>query len=908
MKYTLMHLEFYLCYYCNKNIGRDASVLTSILKTKIYYPPLRSSLVPRQRLVERLEKGLRGPLTLVSAPAGYGKTTLMSEWHAGTGKDFPVAWFSIDNGDNNQFRFWGYIIAALSALDDGLVNNAATLLLSPQFPPAEEFITSLINSISSFSKDFALVLDDYHLITALEIHQYLTYLVEHQPPRMHLVLLTRSDPSLPLARLRARGQLMELRSDDLRFTPEEAAEFLNTMMGLDLTAENISALEQRTEGWVAGLQMAALSMQGKEDVNGFINAFTGSHRYILDYLAEEVLGQQPETIRTFLLRTSILDRMNGSLCDAVTCQKNGEQMLAELEHQNLFIIPLDNDRRWYRYHHLLTDLLLMRLKQERKDSLNELYFRAANWCERNDNLEEAVHYALAARDYEFAALLISQVKDLIWGRGSARTMLEWMKMLPEEFLHSKPKYCMSYAAGLTITGYTEAAEKWLQVVEDHLHTVKTPSERERLMPAEISIYRSVGARFRGNFAAAATLSQRGLELIPGENLRGEGIALLFLGHAYFYAGDAIMAEKTLLKAIQTNLASGHIAACLNAYHHLAQLRLLQARLHEAKEIYQQAIEFSKGQGQPVFVGVEHTGLGDLKREWNDLAAAAEEVNRGVSLAEAADDIFFLRDAYLAAAQLAQSQKDWETALTFLYKAEQAARRYPDSVDIGIIQAWRARLQLVSGNFQAAAKWAKSCDLSVDDELCFLNEFSDLTLARVLLSQGNLPEAERLLKRLVRAAEAGGRTGRVIEISIVLTLVKKAQGKLESAMEILERVLSLAEPEGYVRIFLDEGEPMLDLLRRAASKGLHTAYVGLLLSNASPSDKGTKPTQPLIEPLSERELEILQLVVAGKSNQEIADELVLAIGTVKRHVSNIFLKLNVKSRTRCIAQARELKLI
>jgi len=879
-----------------------------LLNTKLYFPSPRLNLVPRPRLVERLEKGLSCPLTLISAPAGYGKTTLMSEWHAGTGSNYPATWFSIDSGDNNQFRFWGYVAAALETLDQGLTGNVASLLQLSQFPPAEELITAIVNSVSGFPKNFALILDDYHTITSPEIHQYLTCLVDHIPPQMHLVLLTRTDPLLPLARLRASGQLIELRADDLRFKNEELTQFFNTAMGLNLNAENISALEQRTEGWIAGLQMAALSMQGKDDVYGFIKAFTGNNRYVMDYLAEEVLQQQPEVIRTFLLRTSILERLTGPLCDAVTGQQDGELTLAELERRNLFIVSLDDERRWYRYHHLLADLLLMHLKQARIDSLNELYIQAANWCEHNDYLEEAVHYALAARDYELSARLISQVKDRIWGTGAARTMLEWMKMLPEEFTRSHPQYCMSYAAGLTITGYTDEAEKWLQVVEDHLHTVKTPSERERLMPAEIFIYRSVGARFRGNFSDAVTFSQRGIELLPGKNLRGEGIATLFLSHAYFYAGDTNMAEKTLLKAIQTNLASGHVAACLNAYHHLAQLRVLQARLHEAKEVYQQAIEFSEGQSQPVFVGVEHTGMGDLKREWNDIAAAVEEICQGVYLAEAADDIFFLRDAYLAASRLALSQRDWEKAQDFVYKAEQVVRRNPESVDIGFVQACRARLQLAYGNTQAAINWAQGCGLSVDDDLSFLNEFGHLCLARVFLLKGNLPEAERLLKRLIQAAEAGGRMGRVIEILIVLSLVKQAQGKLKPAIEVLDRALALAEPEGYIRVFLDEDKPMQDLLRRAASKGVHPAYVRQLLSGVVPLDNEVKPTQPPIEILSIRELELLSLIATGYANKEIAAELFITLGTVKRHTVNIFNKLDVKNRTEAVAKARELKLL
>ena len=458
----------------------------------------------------------------------------------------------------------------------------------------EELITALINGVNAFPRDFALVLDDCHVITNPAIHGALAYLLDHLPPKMHLVMLTRSDPPIHLAKLRVRGDLVELRTGDLCFTTEEATIFLNTVMDLNLSDENVSALDQRTEGWIVGLQMAALSMQGKEDTADFIKAFTGSNRYILDFLSEEVIQQQPKSIQTFLLQTSILDRLNGSLCDAVLGKThNSAQVLVELERKNLFLIPLDDERQWYRYHHLFSGLLFQSLIQTQPKIVNTLYERAAAWLEQNGYLENAIGYALKAQNYDLATRLMLQIKNSLWNWGEVHMLLNWLNTLPEELIRSQPELCLAYAGCFLLVGYFDAAEKWLQVMEDDLGPITASDRYEALWIQKILIYRSVCARFHGDFSTAIALGQSGLDQTPSTAVRDRGSALLFLGYAHFYAGNTDTAEQVLIDAVQTFQASGHTMAGLNARHYLAQLRVLQGRLHEACEIYEQAILYCK---------------------------------------------------------------------------------------------------------------------------------------------------------------------------------------------------------------------------------------------------------------------------------------------------------------------------
>lgn len=893
-----------------------------LLSTKLFFPRARSKLVSRPRLLEKLNLGMRKPLTLISAPAGYGKTTLLSDWRAGMGSEYPLAWLSLDPGDNNLARFLTYVSAALETVVPGLPQDLVSLLHLPQLPPIEEMITALINGANAFPRDFALVLDDCHTITDPDIHAAMAYLLDHQPPWMHLVMLTRADPPIQLAKLRARGDLVELRTADLRFTTEEAATFLTAVMDLKLSDENVSTLDQRTEGWIVGLQMAALSLQNKTDADEFINALTGSNRFILDFLSEEVIQGQSEEIRTFLLQTSILDRLSGPLCDAVLGGSlKSAQLLADLERKNLFLIPLDDDRQWYRYHHLFSSLLFLYLRQTEPTMINTLYDRAAAWLEVNGYPESAIEYALKAQNYGLATRLMLQIKNSLWNRGEVNMLLNWLNTLPEELVRPQPELCIAYAGCLILLGYFDDTEKWLQLVEDSLGPTAPSDLQEAILIQKTLIYRAVVARYHGDYAAAIALSQSGLDKTPATEMRDRGSALLFLGHAHFNAGNTDTAEQVLSEAMQTFLASGHTMAGLNARYYLAQVRVLQGRLHEARDIYEQAIRYAREKGMPVYSGVEHAGLGDLNREWNQLEDAASEMRKGLELAEAGDFILSLMDVYPARVRLALSQKDWEAAWTHIRRAERAARRCPTSVEIKHVRAWQARLQLAQGNLAEAVSWTEPFEVAmkgakITAPFDLINEFSMLTLARVWLAQGKADQAAALLEQVRKRAEDAGRGGRALEAQILQALAEQAAGKEKQAIQTFTRSLAQAEPEGYVRLFIDEGAPVARLLYKVtAQPATHMQeYAKRLLSVYLDEDaerqavQAKPPGDALIEPLSQREIEVLHLMADGCSNKEIAMQLVISVGTVKRHVVHIFQKLGAANRTQAVTIARELEIV
>jgi LuxR family maltose regulon positive regulatory protein len=888
-----------------------------LLTTKLFFPRARTNLVSRPRLIERLSEGLSKPLTLISAPAGYGKTTLLSDWRERFGSEYPLAWLSLDPGDNNLARFLTYVSAALETLDPELPRDLVSLLQLPQLPPAEELVAALINGVAGFPQDFALVLDDCHAITDPAIHGALAYLLDHLPPKMHLVMLTRADPPIHLAKLRARGDLVELRADDLRFSGEETTSFFNAVMRLDLSGEDIRALDQRTEGWIAGLQMAALSMQGKEDAAAFIKAFTGSNRYILDFLSEEVIQHQPESVRTFLLHTSILDRFTSCLCDAVLGgSKESTYILADLEQKNLFLIPLDDERRWYRYHHLFSDLLFQILKQTQPEIIIGLYERAATWLEMNGYLENAIGYALKAQNYELATRLMNQIRTNLLDHAEVRQLISWLNTLPEELVRSQPELSWSVATNLTMQGYFDAAEKWLQLAEAGSKQLDDPKRQELFGENRFLAYRSIYARSRGDYAAAIDLSQRAVELTPPSDDRPWGVVLLFLGHAHYYAGNTGQAEHFLDEAIQANLVSGHMSACFNAVHYLAKLRVLQGRLHEAKTIYEWAVQVASKHGEPIYTGTEYACLGDLQREWNQLEEAAIAIQKGIELAEAGDHFFFLTDVYLAQVNLALSLKDWGKAHNYLIKAEQVALRCPTSIDNDYLRAWRAKFNLLQGRLAEACAWAESKAEEETESQDPQKEFELLTLARIWLAQGKTDQAASLLENIRSGAEEAGRSGRFLEVQMLQALVDQAAGDEQQALKNITQVLAQAEPEGYVRLFVDEGAAMAKLLYKAAA-ALTTPvgdYAQRLLAvylqeEAEPAlQEKRQQIEGLIKPLSNRELEVLRLVAAGKTNQEIAVELVIAFGTVKRHMVNIYTKLDAKNRTEAVAKARELGLL
>jgi LuxR family maltose regulon positive regulatory protein len=894
---------------------------TPLLTTKLYIPPIRPELVPRPHLIERLNEGLHRKLTLISAPAGFGKTTLLSEWVADCG--WPVAWISLDEGDNDLTRFLAYLIAALQSVDGNIGQGLLAALQSPGAVNVEAVLTTLLNEIADLPDSFILILDDYHLIEAQPIHQALTFLLDHLHPLpggMHLVIATRVDPPLPLARLRSRGQLTELRTADLRFTPDEAAAFLNQVMGLGLSAEDVAVLEVRTEGWIVGLHMAALSMQGrdKEHIAGFVASFTGSHRYSLDYLTGEVLLQQPESVQTFLLRTSILDRLTGSLCDAVTGQSDGQTMLKLLEAANLFIVPLDDERRWYRYHHLFANLLRRQLSKTQPDLLPALHLQASDWYGKTGLVGEAVSHALAAEDVERAARLVERRALAMIFLGELTTLVGLLDALPDEVVRSRPWLCIAHAWALVFAGLLDGVELRLEGAETALDRFGDARRAEgpvlstvegRHIAGHISAIRAYVAALRGDMSRAAELTREALEQLPEEDLAVRGLSAGLLGSVLRWSGDLVAAAQALANAIAITQAASDSHTTVEALNNLAAVQLAQGQLHKTVATCQDALllagEYVKRGGRPLpSAGSGYYLMSQVLREWNDLEAALRHAREGIELCEQWGWSEGLAFGYRRLARALQAIGDIDGAHEAIQKARQAASDLSPWFGAHMA-AHQARLWMAQGNLTAASRWVRESGLSADDEPDhqYMVEYS--ILVRVLIAQGKLDEALGLLARLLEMAEVAGAILVVIEILALQAMALQAQGKDVQALTALERALSLAEPEGYVRIFIDEGAPMAALLRTVASRGIALDYVGKLLAALGET---APPVTPLAEPLSERELEVLRLLAAGLSNREIAAELFLAVGTVKKHTSNIYSKLNVSKRTRAVARARELGLL
>jgi len=914
---------------------------TPILATKLYIPPVRPNIVFRPRLIERLNNGLRCTpgVTLISAPAGFGKTTLLSEWLASCQQ--PVAWLSLDEGDNDPARFLPYLIAALQTIAPNAGSSAWDVLQSPQMPSGESILTSLLNDINAISDRFIFVLDDYHVIDSKPVDQALTFLVEHLPPQMHLVIATREDPPLPLARLRARGQLTELRGADLRFTPAEAAGFLNQVMGLNLSAQDIAALENRTEGWIAGLQLAAialrstialqppLSMQSHPETAGFIQSFTGSHRYILDYLVEEVLQRQSEDMRSFLLQTAILDRLCAPLCNAVTGRDDGKTLLEDLERSNLFLIPLDDRRQWYRYHQLFADVLQEHLLGTHPEWVSALHRRASEWYEKSNLPNDAIRHALAAEDFERAAILVElTVPQMRRNRQeSTVTELGWLKALPDELVHFRPVLSVAYAYALFGGGELEAVEARLRDAERWLESptsgmVVVDEEEFRRLPGMIALLRTAQALARGDMPETVKNARRVLDLAPENDYLMLGGAATTLGLAAWASGDLDAAHRMTADGMAKVRLAGYTSPAIGGAIVLADIQIAQGRLHEAMTTFEQGLQWATGSGGPVLRGAAdmYVGMSNLRYEHNDLKTALQHLLTSQALGELAG---LPQNPYrwcAAMARIQAAQGDLDGALDLL---DQAGRLYNSnfSPNVRPIATRKIRLWLAQGRLGEALDWAREQGLSVENELSYLHEFDHITLARVLLARHQneraddpIQEAMGLLERLLKTAEEGRRMGSVIEILVLQASAYHAHGNLPAALMALQHALALAEPEGYVRMFLDEGPGMMQLLREAARRKITPDYTNRLLAAfeaenwKSENKSPLPPTQPLIEPLSQRELKILHLIALGLSNREIGERLFLALDTVKGHNRRIFDKLQVQSRTEAIARARDLGLL
>ncbi|HEU5101741.1 MAG TPA: LuxR C-terminal-related transcriptional regulator [Roseiflexaceae bacterium] len=958
---------------------------TPILATKLYIPPPRPKVVPRRRLLEQLNQGLHRKLTLISAPAGFGKSTLVSEWVAARTEDrglrtetstsslspqssalsTRVAWLSLDQGDSDPTRFLAYLVAALQTIAANLGAGVLAVLQSPQPPPTESILTALLNEIATIPDHFVLVLDDYHALDSKSIDAALTFLLEHLPPQMHMVIATREDPQLPLARLRVRGQLTELRAADLRFTPDEAAGFLTQVMELELSASDIAALEERTEGWIAGLQLAALSMRGRDDVARFVRSFAGDNRYIVDYLVEEVLQRQPEHIRSFLLQTAILERLSGPLCDAILgqIQKTNDEssasfilrpssfVLEELERANLFVVPLDDKRHWFRYHHLFADVLAAHALQEQPAQIPILHQRASAWYADNGLPADAIRHALAAKDFTRAAGLVELAWPAMDGRFQAATWLSWVKALPDELVRARPVLSVAYAWALLNGGELEAAEarlgdaeRWLDasaasseglealssriVAEPAAEMIIVDAEQFRNLPASIATARAYQAQARGDISGSINYGRRALDLLPEHDHLRRGPATALLALAHWASGDLEAAHQTLAEAMANFRKVGNLHFAISGTYGLADIRTAQGQLHEAVKTYTQVLQLALAQGEPFLRGTAdlYLGLSELYREQGDLEAATQHLLKSEELGDQAGLPDWRYRMCRAQARFKATNGDLAGALDLLEEAERHYHRTPVP-DVRPLAALRTRVWLAQGRLSEALRWAHEQGLSADDELSFLREFEHITLARVLIAQyarGHadraIREALKLLGRLQEAAEAGARIGSAIEIAVLRALAHQAQGQLAPALAALDHALMLAEPEGYIRIFVDEGPAMARLLSTAAAQGMRLDYIGKLVAacnNATKSREQAEEPSPsssvvgsssLVEPLSQRELEVLHLIAQGRSNREISERLFLALSTVKGHNQKIFDKLQVQSRTQAVARARELDLL
>ncbi len=910
-------------------------VASPLVETKLLPPQPRGDAVPRPRLTELLDRGRKVRLTLVSAPAGFGKTTLLARGLATRGRDQrPVAWVSLEEDDRQPARFWTYLVTAIQRAVPAVGDSALALLATGQ-PSLDSVVATLINELAAEAPGLDLVLDDYHLVDSPDLQPTVSYLLEHIPHQVHLVISTRVDPALPLARLRARGELVEIRAADLRFTPTEVATYFNDVAALELATSDLAALESRTEGWAAALQLAALSLRGRAEPAAFIAAFAGDDRYIVDYLAEEVLDRQPAQVRDFLLQTCILDRLSGPLCEAVTGNPESQEMLEHLDRANLFLVPLDGTRRWYRYHHLFAEVLQTHLLEGAED-VACLHRRASHWYDETGEPAAAVRHALASGDIEQAADLAERATRALQRDRQEATMVAWLDLFPHEVIQARPVLALGFIAALMSNGQFAGVEERLldlelllpapgpdgQPGEPPPGTIVADRDEWNRIPGGLELYRSALSLLGGDTAATIVHAELALARAAEDDHLTRAGAAATAGLARWAGGDLEGAHHAYSTSVEGLRRTGHISDVLGCSITLADIRITQGRLTDAVRTYEDALRLASDDPVPVTRGTAdmHVGLSGVACDRNDLTTAAHHLQLAHELGDAAG---LPQNPYrwrLAQARLHASRGELPEALELLNEADQVY--FGDfAPNVRPIAARRTRLQLAAADLTAATAWAGTIDLAVDDEPSYLHEFEHITLAMVLLAQhraghspGAAAAAAGLLDRLLVAAEAGGRTGNALEILVQRAVAHAAAGDRARATELLDQALVLGEREGHVRVFLDAAADLTALLRHVAADTPQGRHAAAVLAGAQPPQpphtrsSPSQPSQPLVDPLSERELDVLRMLESDLDGPGIARELSVSVNTVRTHTRHIYAKLGVTNRREALREAARLGLL
>jgi LuxR family maltose regulon positive regulatory protein len=875
-----------------------------LLTTKLHPPRRRRTLVARPRLRGLATRSGHPALTLVSAPAGFGKTTLVADWFA---REATTAWLSLDARDDDPEQFWTYVLAALATVTPDLSEDTAALLQGHQ-APLETVVATLINDLETASQDIVLVLDDYHVINAPEIHDSVAFLLAHLPPQVSLVITTRADPPLPLASLRANGDLLEVRAADLRFTAEEAAEYLNGAMELTLSQDDVDVLEARTEGWIAALQLAALSMQGRSDPASFINEFAGDDRFILDYLADEVLERQTPRIRDFLLDTSILSRLTGPLCAAVTGQDDAKAILDELDRSNLFLVPLDDRRTWYRYHHLFGDVVRAKLLDERSDRVVELHCRASDWYAGIGEPREAILHALAAEDHPRAAKLIELTAPAMQRARQELQLRNWLEALPADLFDDRPVLAMALVGARMAAGDADGLDPLLEIVDSWLVRTDPPIVYDEVayarLPAMAAVHRAGLALLSGDTDRAIEHAQRVRDLVGADDHLQRGAAAALLGLAHWNLGDLDNARDRYIESIARFELGAYLPDVMGCSLALADIQLTQGRLHDAQRTFESALRHAADHPGLRGAADMHVGLSLLAVERNDLETAADHLRASAELGEHTGLPQHPYRWRVAAARLHEAEGDLDQALDLLNEAE--SRYTTDySPSVRPVTALEARIEVKRGDLEAGARWAEKHGLSADDELSYVREFEHITLACVLLARGSAQHIEHatgLLERLLTAADDGHRVGSSIEILLLLALARQAAGDHTDANTCLRQALARAEPEGYVRSFLDLAPPVAKLLHPL---GASDRYAARILGEGTSSPQRNRPHSSDPDQLSDREIEVLRLLRTDLSGPDIARELHVSLNTLRTHTKHIYTKLGATNRREAVTRAAEL---